>query len=228
MHRVRGPECTELTRRKSLRRGAWVLRGCRVRPDYDSLKLGICYPSRATRQLAIKLAVAFRSPWLLGPGAVALAARPPPFILPDHAPSPPGLCRPHVTSSGCSQQRVHLAALIQDGQLSGSRGISPGTPRGAPSLAIWGEGTRVNRSGPARDAAALSSRVTLQCGGQRAGGCSSSGGAAGGWGGFMGASHRGGKRPPRSGRGSEQAGEQTPGTEPDKLKDDLGPVASPL
>lgn len=183
--RAWGPECTELTRRKSLRRGAWVLRGCRVRPDYDSLKLGICYPSRATRQLAIKLAVAFRSPWLLGPGAVALAARPPPFILPDHAPSPPGLrlCRPHVTSSGCSQQRVHLAALIQDGQLSGSRGISPGTPRGAPSLAIWGEGTRLNRSGPARDAAALSSRVTQQCGGQRAGGCSSSGGAAGGWGG---------------------------------------------
>lgn len=44
----------------------------------------------------------------------------------------------------------------------------------------------------------------------------------------MGASRRGGKRPPRSGRGSEQAGEQTPGTEPDKLKDDLGPVASPL
>lgn len=42
----------------------------------------------------------------------------------------------------------------------------------------------MNRSGPARDAAALSSRVTQQCGGQRGGGgCSSSGGAAGGWGG---------------------------------------------
>lgn len=89
----------------------------------------------------------------------------------------------------------------------------------------------MNRSGPARDAAALSSRVTQQCGGQRGGGeAAALVVVRRGVGGVHGSvpSRRGGKRPPRSGRGSEQAGEQTPGTEPDKLKDDLGPVASPL